>query len=132
MKVELLKIIVFGLITTVLINVVNYYGGNAKAYGDLIRMAAGTIFMIFIISQLGSIYQVVRDLAAKLNMDDTYLTIVLKVVGIAYLAEFGAQLCEDAGEKAIGGKIQWAGKVMIFVVATPVILALVNLIADLI
>lgn len=129
---ELLKIIIFGLIATVLIRVVSYHEGYSKMYGDLIRMAAVTIFMIFIISQLGSVYQLVRDLAGKLNMDDTYLNIVLKVVGIAYLAEFGSQLCEDAGEKAIGGKIQWAGKVMIFVVATPVILALVNLIVDLI
>ncbi len=129
---EILKIIAFGLIATVLISVVSYQGGYSKAYGELIRMAAVTIFMIFIISQLGGVYEVVRELAGKLNMDDTYLTIVLKVVGIAYLAEFGSQLCEDAGEKAIGGKIQWAGKVMIFVVATPVILALVSLIADLI
>lgn len=129
---ELLKIIVFGLIATMLINIVSCHGGYAKSYGELIRMATVIIFMIFIISQLGSVYQLIRDLAAKLNMDDTYLNIVLKVVGIAYLAEFGSQLCEDAGEKAIGGKIQWAGKVMIFVVATPVILALVNLIADLI
>lgn len=129
---ELLKIIVFGLVATMLISLVNYYGGYSKTYADLIRMTAVIIFMIFIISQLGSVFQVVRDLAARLNMDDTYLNIILKVVGIAYLAEFGSQLCEDAGEKAIGSKIQWAGKVMIFVVATPVILALVNLIADLI
>lgn len=129
---ELLKIIIFGLIATILIRVVSYHEGYSRTYGDLIRMATVTIFMIFIISQLESVYQLVRDLAGKLNMDDTYLNIVLKVVGIAYLAEFGSQLCEDAGEKAIGGKIQWAGKVMIFVVATPVILALVNLIADLI
>lgn len=129
---EILKIIVFGLVATLLINLVNYYGGNAKAYGDLIRIATVTIFMIFIVTQLSGVYQVVKDLAAKLHMDNTYLNIVLKVVAIAYLAEFGSQLCEDAGEKAIGGKIQWAGKVMIFVVATPVILALMNLIADLI
>ena len=129
---EIIQVILFGLIVTVLISVISFYGGYAKTYGDLIRMAAVTIFMIFIVSQLSSVFQVIRDLAAKLNMDDTYLTIVLKIVGIAYLAEFGSQLCEDAGEKAIGGKIQLAGKVMIFVVATPVILALVNLIADLI
>lgn len=129
---DIIKVVLFGLLVTVIIGVVSVYGGYAKTYGDLIRIAAVTIFMIFIISQLSSVFQVVRDLAAKLNMDDTYLTIVLKIVGIAYLAEFGSQLCEDAGEKAIGGKIKWAGKVMIFVVATPVILALVNLISDLI
>jgi len=130
--VEILKIIVFGLMATILINVVSYHGGYAKAYGDLIRILTVTMFMIFIVTQLSGVYAVIKDLAAKLHMDGTYLNIVLKVVAIAYLAEFGAQLCEDAGEKAIGGKIQWAGKVMIFVVATPVILALMNLIADLI
>lgn len=129
---EILKIIAFGLMASILINIVSVHGGYSKAYGDLIRMATVIFMMIFIVSQLGSVYQVVKDLAVKLHMDDTYLSIILKVVAIAYLAEFGSQLCEDAGEKAIGGKIQWVGKVMIFVVATPVILALMNLIADLI
>lgn len=127
---EILKIIMFALIAVVLIQLVNQ-GGFAKSYSDLIRMATVSIFMIFIISKLSSVYQLVNTLASKLGMDDTYLNIVLKVVAIAYLAEFGSQLCEDAGEKAIGSKVQWAGKVMIFVVASPVILALMNLIADL-
>lgn len=127
---EILKIIMFALVAVVLIQLVNQ-GGFAKSYSDLIRMATVSIFMIFIISKLSSVYQLVNTLASKLGMDDTYLNIVLKVVAIAYLAEFGSQLCEDAGEKAIGSKVQWAGKVMIFVVASPVILALMNLIADL-
>ena len=129
---EILKIIAFGLVATFLIRIITYHEGYSKAYGDLLRTLVVVILMIFIVTQLGGVYQVVRELAVKLHMDDTYLNIVLKVVGIAYLAEFGSQLCEDAGEKAIGGKIQWAGKVMIFVVATPVILALMNMIADLI
>lgn len=126
---EILKIIAFGLVATLLIQFISQ---NGKAYGNLIRTACVVILMIFIVTQLSSVFQVVRDLANKLHMDNTYLNIVLKVVGIAYLAEFGSQLCEDAGEKAIGGKIQWAGKVMIFVIATPVILALMNMIAELI
>ena len=129
---ELLKVIAFALTATLLIHIVSYHGGFSKAYGDAIRMVTVTLLMILILSQLGNVFQIVRDLAHKLNMDDTYLNIVLKIVAIAYLAEFGCQLCEDAGEKAIAGKIQWAGKVMIFVVSTPVILALMNLIADLI
>lgn len=127
-----LKIIIFALMATVLINIVNLNGGFSKNYGDLIRMVVVTMMMIYIISQLGNVYELIKMLAGKLHMDDTYLNIVLKVVGIAYLAEFGSQLCEDAGEKAIGGKVQWVGKVMIFTVASPVILALVNLIADLV
>ena len=127
-----MKLVGFGLVATLLIGLVSYYDGYSKMYGNLIRIAVVTIFMIFIVSQLDGVFTVVKDLAVKMNMDNTYLNIVLKVVGIAYLAEFGAQLCEDAGEKAIGNKIQLAGKVMIFVIASPVILALVELITDLI
>lgn len=129
---DFLKIILFALIAVVLINVVNVSGGVGKNYGDLIRMAVVTLMVIYIFTQLNSVYELIKTLAVKLHMDDTYLNIVLKVVAIAYLAEFGSQLCEDAGEKAIGNKVQWVGKVMIFMVASPVILALVNLIADLI
>lgn len=132
---EMLKIVCFGLITTMIIQLVNMYGGSEsynKMFGTLIRIVVVTMLMIFVVTQLDSVFGVIRDLAVKLKMDNTYLSIVLKVVGIAYLAEFGAQLCEDAGEKAIGSKVQLAGKVMIFVIASPVILALVELIADLI
>lgn len=129
---EILKLVGFGIAATLLIGLISYQGGYSKMYGDLIRIAVVTILMIFIISQLNSVFTVVRHLANKMNMDETYLNIVLKVVGIAYLAEFGSQLCQDAGEKAVGAKIQLAGKVMIFVIASPVILALVELITDLI
>ena len=129
---EIMKLVGFGLVATLLIGLVSYYDGYIKMYGNLIRIVAVTIFMIFIVSQLDGVFTVIKDLAVKMKMDNTYLNIVLKVVGIAYLAEFGAQLCEDAGEKAIGSKIQLAGKVMIFVIASPVILALVELITDLI
>jgi stage III sporulation protein AD len=64
-------------------------------------------------------------------MDSAYLDIIFKIIGIAYLAEFGYQLCKDAGEEAIGSKIQFAGKVMIFVISSPIILALVELITEL-
>ena len=129
---EIMKLVGFGLVATLLIGLVSYYDGYSKMYGNLIRIVAVTIFMIFIVSQLDGVFTVIKDLAVKMKMDNTYLNIVLKVVGIAYLAEFGAQLCEDAGEKAIGSKIQLTGKVMIFVIASPVILALVELITDLI
>ena len=129
---EYLKIIAFAISTTLLINIVSQHGGSSKNYGDMIRIVFVSLMTVYIVTQLGSVFELIRTLADKLHMEDTYLNIVLKVVGIAYLAEFGCQLCEDAGEKAIGSKVQWIGKIMIFVVASPVVLALVNLIADLV
>lgn len=104
---------------------------DAKVYAQMIRIVVVTVFMIFIVGQLTGVLEILQELAAKMNMKEAYLGIVLKVIGIAYLAEFAYQLCKDAGEEAIGSKVQLAGKVMIFVMASPVILALVELITDL-
>ena len=104
---------------------------EAKVFAQMVRITVVTLFMIFIVGQLTGVLEILQELAAKMNMQEAYLGIVLKVIGIAYLAEFGYQLCKDAGEEAIGSKVQLAGKVMIFVMASPVILALVQLITDL-
>ena len=53
---------------------------------------------------------------------------VLKITGIAYIAEFGAEICRDAGEGAIAAKIEMAGKVIIIALAVPIITSLLDLV----
>ena len=51
-------------------------------------------------------------------------------MGIAYISRFGAELCKDAGESAVAAKIDLAGKVLIAVVSSPVILALMEMVQN--
>ena len=61
-----------------------------------------------------------------------YFPVILKVLVIAYATEFTSALCEDAGEKSIGTKVELAGKICIFFVAIPVFTSLLNLLDSLI
>ena len=126
---EIVRLVSFAVATTLLIKLFT----KTDTYGSefYIRLAGVVILMVFIATQLSSVLRIIYDLAARIKMDNLYLNIVLKVVGIAYLAEFGYQLCKDANEEALGNAVQFAGKVMIFVVASPVISALVDMIANL-
>jgi len=58
------------------------------------------------------------------------MSTILKIIGIAYIAEFGAEVCKDAGEGAIASKIELAGKVIIIVLAAPIITSLLDLIVE--
>ena len=71
-------------------------------------------------------------MSEKIDVDFVYIAIVFKVLGISYISEFGAQLCKDAGESSIASKIEFAGKVMIITVSAPVMLALINIISEII
>ena len=58
--------------------------------------------------------------------------VVLKVIGIAYLTQFGAQLCADAGEGTVAAKIELAGKILMMTAAAPVLIGLLELVMGLV
>ena len=64
---------------------------------------------------------------AKLTYGHEYFPIILKVLAIAYVTQFVFALCEDAGEKSIGTKVEMAGKIAIFFAAIPLFSSLINL-----
>ncbi|WP_010166286.1 stage III sporulation protein AD [Candidatus Epulonipiscium viviparus] len=125
---NILQLVSFAAIGVVIIKILDAIGSKVTTY---IKVLIGLSIFGFACTQLDVIFDIIRDLASKINMEGTYLTIIFKIIGIAYIAEFGLHLCKDAGEEGIGKKIEFAAKVMIFVVAAPVILALIDLITGL-
>ena len=64
-------------------------------------------------------------------MNLEYLKLIVKIVGLAYLAGFGAQICKDAGENGIAAKIELAGKIFILTMGIPIMVGLLDLILQL-
>ncbi|MBU3811188.1 MAG: stage III sporulation protein AD [Candidatus Niameybacter stercoravium] len=126
---EIMKLVGFALAAVIL---TLFVGEQHKMAGNLIRIFACTLLLILLLPQLQVIFAIINDLSTKMTLEDTYLKIIFKIIGIAYIAEFGYQLCKDAGESAIASKVQLAGKVLILVLASPIVLALIELITQLI
>lgn len=55
-----------------------------------------------------------------------YIKLILKMVGITYLCEFGTQVCKDVGQGAIASQIEMFGKVMVLVTGLPIVLAIIE------
>ncbi|HEY8909735.1 MAG TPA: stage III sporulation protein AD [Desulfosporosinus sp.] len=89
-----------------------------------LSILAGATIFILIISKVKVIVDLLQTLADQANISSYYLLIVLKIVGVAYLAEFGAQICKDAGEGALATKIEIAAKVAVIVLSIPIIVAI--------
>ena len=90
---------------------------------QLTILASASIF-ILVMSKIKVIVDLLQNLADQANIGSYYLLIVLKIVGVAYLAEFGAQICKDAGEGALASKIELAAKVTVIALAIPIIVAI--------
>ena len=79
-----------------------------------------------ILPLISFLVRTLTDITARTNAGPVYFSTVLKVVGIAYLAGFGAEVCRDAGERATAGKLELAGKVIILITALPVLIAVLE------
>jgi stage III sporulation protein AD len=67
---------------------------------------------------------------AKVNL--IYVETILKIIGIAYITEFAAQITKDAGQGAIASKIELGGKIFILAMAIPILTVMIETIIKLI
>ena len=98
----------------------------------LVALMTGILLFFAIFTPLHEIFDMLRNMANTAGVSEMYFGIVLKVIGIAYLAQFGTQLCLDAGERAIASKIELAGKVLIMAVSAPVLKGLLDVVLSLV
>ncbi len=120
---DMLQIVAVGLIATVLIVVVK---SQRPEMAVLLSVASGVILFLLVLGKIGSIMDIIKDLASRAGISMVYLGTILKITGIAYIAEFGAQICRDAGEGAVATKIEFAAKILIMVLAVPIVVAVLQ------
>ncbi len=120
---EIVQVVGLGLLAMVLVVILKEYRPELAIQ---ISMVAGLIIILMVINYVISVVQVVTEISVGAGMNLIYLQSLLRIIGIAYLAEFGSQVCRDAGENSIASKIDFAAKVIILVIAIPIILAVIE------
>jgi len=126
---EIFQIVGIGIIATVLAIILRQ---QKPEFALQISIVTGLVIFLFVVTQLKHVVQSLSSLAGRINIDFMYFSTILKVIGIAYIAEFGAQISRDAGESAIASKIELGGKILIMVLAMPILISLLDLIIKII
>lgn len=122
---EIIKIVGIGLISLILIIVVKQYRPEFALYISLI---AGAIILYMAIDNLASVINLLKDICSKSGVNSKFLVILIKMTGIAFLAEFAISICKDAGEGAIASKVELGSKAIIISMSVPIIYNLLEVI----
>ena len=121
----IIQVVAVGIISAVLALTIKKHSPEIAI---IITLAASLLIFFMVLPILASAVGIIQNLGAHLDSSVAYVPLVLQVLGIAYIAELGAQVCIDAGESAIASKIEMAGKVLIMAVAAPILLDVLNMI----
>ncbi|UTL74666.1 stage III sporulation protein AD [Bacillus halotolerans] len=126
---DIVQIVGLGLIATFLSLIVKE---QKPTFAFLIVVFAGCVIFLYLVDQIYDIIRMIEKIAVNANVNMVYVETILKIIGIAYIAEFGAQVTKDAGQGAIASKIELAGKILILVMAVPILTVIIETILGLI
>src|SRR5690606_6945421 len=126
--VDIIQVVGIGLITAVLVITIKE---QQPLFAFLLATFVGVAIFLGLIGEISKVIRLLENIANKANIQIVYLETILKIIGIAYIAEFGAQITRDAGQSSIAAKIELAGKILIMVMAIPIITVLVETIMQL-
>ena len=125
---DIIQIAGLGLTATMLIVVIK---GKSPQIAFLLTLLVGVFIFIFLLDKIQLVISLLERLSVQAGVEMIFLQTILKIIGIAYIAEFAAQLAKDTGEGSIASKIELAGKILILVLALPIVQRVVETVLNL-
>ncbi len=88
-----------------------------------VSIATGIFLLFGVFEELREVFSEFSGLMERGGVDLRYFQIVVKIIGISYLAQFGSSICRDSGQTAIAEKIELAGKAAVVSLTLPILIA---------
>ncbi len=122
---EIIQITAIAFISTFIIVLLKQY---KPEYAIYISILAGIIILSLTVFKLTAIIELLKSLSGKLGVNAKLFAILIKITGIAYLAEFAINICKDSGENAVASKVEIASKIIIMSMSIPILASLLDII----
>lgn len=120
---EIAQIVGLALVTTILLIILRQ---EKPVMAVVLSIVFSIIIFTFMMGKMASIVNVMKELVRQAEINYFFLATILKILGVAYLGEFAAAICQDAGEQAVARKVEFAAKIIIAVLALPIMIAILE------
>lgn len=124
---DIIKIVGIGLITVIASMLVKPIKPEVSI---IIGLCGGVLILIQTINYVVDIIDAFSSIIDKTGLNTGLLKTLLKIIGVGYLTEFSANLCNDAGSSSVADKILFAGKIIILVMALPIVTNIIEIIVE--
>lgn len=126
---DVIKLVGLALISTILCLIIKK---DRPEIATFIGILTGVMILLSVTYKFNFIIQSIDELAKKANIPTIYISLIIKLVGIAYLMEFAIQICKDCGEGNIASKLEFGGKIIVMTMSFPILISIIDMILNLI
>ncbi len=121
------KILAIALITSVATLIVRPVRSD---FAIMIALTGGIIILVMVLSFLTGIFDTIKNVVETTGVSSGLYALILKIVGIGYLVEFTAGICSETGNTNLGDKVLLGGKIVIMVMALPIVTSILQIIME--
>lgn len=93
-----------------------------------VTVAGSVILLLFVFEVFKDTISIFSTIAQKTGIESSLVKIILKMVGIGYLVEFSAGILNDFGQNSLADKLIFCGKIVVLVLAVPIIESVLELV----
>ena len=126
---DVMKLVGIAIISTILCMVIKK---DRPEMAMFIGVLTGIMILLSVTYKLNFIIDSINDLAHKANIPTMYISLIIKLIGIAYLIEFAIQICKDCGEGNIASKLEFGGKIIVMTMTFPILVSIIDMILNII
>lgn len=126
---DVMKLVGLAIISTILCMVIKK---DRPEMAMFIGILTGIMILLSVTYKLNFIIDSINDLAHKANIPTMYISLIIKLIGIAYLMEFAIQICKDCGEGNIASKLEFGGKIIVMTMSFPILVSIIDMILNII
>ena len=123
----IIKIVGIALIGIIIVSLLR---ASKPEFAVLATIATGIVLVIVLVNSLSGVIVAFENLIDKSGLPSGLFSLVLKIIGIGYLTEYSASICNDAGCSSFATKVQMGGKLLIFGLSIGIITRLVEVISN--
>ena len=124
----ILKIVLIGLITCIATWIIKPIRSD---FSIIIAIAGGIIIICLIVDYLTGVFNILKGIINVTGVNSNIYEFLIKIIGIGYLIEFTVGICNDTGNSGLGDKVLLGGKIIIMVMALPIITNILQIIMEL-
>ena len=103
-----------------------------SGYGIVLSIACCIMIMYFVVGRFRQITGYIDRLTSYVSLNITYIELILRMIGIAYICQFSSDICKDAGCGAIASQVEMAGRIALVLLSMPVLMSVIDLVVEIV
>ncbi len=120
----MIKILGLVLISAAVFSVIKKY---SPEYSVLVEIAAVVLVVTVVYPQIKNVIDFFYVSAGYGGINKDYIRQVVRIVGVAVITQFCADICADTGQSALASEVEFSGKILITVFTIPAAKALLEI-----